>query len=66
MILTVEYISGDLSMIQGHFQGQKFRLKIKFAQIQIDTSVIPLFGVVSTGEYVYFDWRIISEIILMI
>ena len=49
MILTVEYVSGNLLMIQGHFQGQKVSLKIKFVQIQIGTSVIHIFGVILTG-----------------
>ena len=45
-------------MIQGHFQGQKVYLKVKFMQIQVETSVIPFFGVILSGEYVYFYWRI--------
>ena len=28
VILTVEYVSGDLLMIQGHFHGQNVSLKI--------------------------------------
>ena len=56
--MTLEYVSGILFMIQGHFQGQKVNLKVQFAQIQVGTSVVTLFGVILTGEYVYFDWRI--------
>ena len=51
VILSVQYISGDLLMLQDHFQGQKVSLKINFAQIRIGTSVIPFCCC-------DFDWRI--------
>ena len=45
-------------MTQGHFQGQKVNLNVKFAiflQIQVGTSVRASFYVILTGGYVYFD-----------
>ena len=38
--LTREYISDIILMIQGHFQGQKFNLKVKFAKncVSVNTS----------------------------
>ena len=32
--------------------------KYAFWQIQVGTSVIPLFDMIWTGGYVYFDWTI--------
>ena len=51
MILTVEYVSGILLMIQGYFQGQKVNLKVTFVQIQVGTSAIHLFDV-------NLNWRV--------
>ena len=51
MILTVEYVSGILLMIQGYFQGQKINLKVTFVQIQVGTSAIHLFDV-------NLNWRV--------
>ena len=57
MILTGEYVSDIILMIQGHFQGQ-FELHICEQMLfiiwtQVGWSVITLFDVILTGEYVY-------------
>ena len=69
MILTGEYVSDIILMIQSNFQGQKIDLKVTFAktcfsQIQVGTSV--LFGVILTAANVYFIISVIQGHLLCV
>ena len=64
VILTGYFISGIISIIQDHLQGQKINCKVKrgkknvFEQIRLGTSVIPLYDVILTAVFVFYILKI--------